>query len=147
MQETMKKMQETMNNMLKSMGGTNGVDWMKNIPSVNFMDTKKNALQILAFQHNAFESICNSIQQTQQQVEKLTEPFMKTAPGVPEEWNEMLKKNQEDFKKALEDFKKTVEENFLKAEAVFSSTCSTEETAEPAKEEPSKGKAQPKAKS
>ena len=54
-------MQDTMNdlmgNMWKSMSDTNAVNWMKDIPSVKDIDTKKIGLQILSFQKNAFDNI------------------------------------------------------------------------------------------
>ena len=78
-----------------------------------------NGDKILDFQKNAFDIIYDAIQQTQQQVEKLTEPLLKNMPGVPDDLKNTLKKNQEDFKKA-------VDESFVKAETYFSSASSPE---------------------
>ena len=106
-----------MHNMMKDLMG----EMLKGIAlsPAKDVDPNKAGLQILDFQKNAFDIIYDAIQQTQQQVEKLTEPLLKNMPGVPDDLKNTLKKNQEDFKKA-------VDESFVKAETYFSSASSPE---------------------
>jgi hypothetical protein len=128
-----------MKDMWKGLGDMNTENWMKDISSANSMDPKKIGLQILDFQKSAFDNACNSMQQTQQQVEKMADPLLKNIPGLPEEWKSMLKKNQDDMRK-------TVDESFAKVESYFAATSNpVKETKSAAAEAPTE-KTSPKAK-
>ncbi len=135
MQDMMKNL---MDDMWKSVGDIKAENWMKDLSPIKDIDPNKIGLQMLGFQKDTFNTIYNSMQQTQQQVEKLTEPLLKNIPGIPDEWKNTLKKNQEDIKKA-------VDESFVKAESFLSSTSSPVKAAKPAAEK-TKAKAQPKTK-
>ena len=135
MQDMMKNF---MGDMWKGVGDMKAENWMKNLSPIKDMDPKKIGLQVLGFQKNAFETIYNAMQQIQQDVEKLADPLLKNIPGVPDEWKNMIKKNQEDIKKAAD-------ETFIKAESFFSPTSSPVKAVKPATET-TKGPAESKAK-
>ncbi len=136
MQNMMKNM---MGEMWQGVGNINAENWIKEIYPVTNMDPNKIGLQILNFHKSAFDNACNSMQQTQQQVEKMADPLLNNIPGIPEEWKNMLKKNQNDIKKAVDD-------SFTKAESYFTSTSNpVKETKSAAAETPTE-KAAPKAK-
>jgi hypothetical protein len=135
MQDMMKNF---MGDMWKGVGDMKAENWMKDLFPIKDMDPKKIGLQVLGFQKNAFDTIYNAMQQTQQQVEKLAEPLLENIPGVPAEWQNMLKKNQDDMKKSID-------EGFAKAESFFSPTSSPVKEAKPTAEK-TKAKAEPKTK-
>ncbi len=128
-----------MKDMWKGLGDMNTENWMQDLSAVNSIDPKKIGLQILDFQKSAFDNACNSMEQTQKQVEKMADPLLKNIPGLPEEWKSMLKKNQEDVKKA-------VDEGFAKAESYFMTTGNPVKEAKTAAAETPTEKASPKAK-
>lgn len=130
MQDMMKNL---MDNMWKSAGDMNTMNLMKE------MDPVKVGLQVLDFQKSVFNNTYNAMLQIQQQTEKMAEPLLKNNPVVPEEWRNMLKKNQEETKKAID-------EGFDKAESYFSAASSPAKKAKPAAAETTTGKAEPKAK-
>ncbi len=136
MQDMMKNI---MGDMWKGVGDMKAENWMKDLSPIKDLDPEKIGLQLLDFQKNAFDSIYDAMQETQQQVEKLAEPLFKNMPGVTDEWKNMFKKNQAEIKKA-------VDESFVKAETYFSSACSPIKKAKSTKAETTKEKVEAKAK-
>lgn len=114
MQDMMKNL---MGEMWKGVGSMNNTNWMKDIKLMEDMDPTKIGLQMLDFQKNTFNNVYSKMLLIQEQTEKMVEPLLKNTPVVPEEWGNILKKNQEDLKKA-------VDESFVKAESYLSSAGS-----------------------
>ena len=106
-------MNNLMGNMWKSVGDMNAMNWMKDMNLMEDMDPTKIGLQMLDFQKTTFNNTYNTMQQIQEQTEKMAEPLLKNNPVVPEEWKTMLKKSQEEVKKA-------VDEGFIKVASYFS---------------------------
>lgn len=131
-------MKNYMDDMWKGIGDMKVENWMKHLSPIKGMDPNEIGLQLLDFQKNSFNTIYNAMQQTQQDVEKLSEPLLKNISGVPDEWKNMFQKNQEVIKKA-------VAESFVKAESFLSPTSSQVKAAKPAIEK-NKAKAEPKTK-
>jgi hypothetical protein len=123
-----------MQNMMKNlMGDMNAMNWMED------MNPTKIGIQMLNFQKSAFNNTYNSMLLIQQQTEAMTESLLKNIPGISEEWNIIVKNNQENVKKA-------VDEGFLKAESYLSAVSSPAKEAKPAAAETAKEKAAPQAK-
>lgn len=129
-------MQNMMNNLMGDMWKSVG---MKDMNMMKDMDPTKIGLQILDFQKSAFNNTYNAMMQIQQQTEKMAEPLLKNNPVVPEEWKNMLKKNQHEMKKAIDD-------GFVKAESYFSAAGTPAKKAKSAAADTSKPKAEASAK-
>lgn len=126
-------MKNFMGDMWKNVGDISAMNLMKD------MEPTKIGLQMIDYQKNVFNNAYNAMLLIQGQTDKIVEPLFKNIPGIPQDWSNIFKKNQENVKKAFD-------ESFAKSESYLSAAGSPAKKGKPAPAEPPKAKAEPKAK-
>ena len=115
---------EMMDNMWKGVGDINNQDWAKKMNFMSSIDPVKISSQLIGLQKEAFNDTYKNLLQMQQKAEEIAKPIFKNNP-IPEEWQTMYKKNQDDAKKSID-------EGFAKAESYFLAVAESKKYAKPA---------------